>query len=339
VRIVLVFTQDCGVRNSQRPRSVFPRRVVVWLALILTLVAGCVAPRGGEPGSEPSAGNEVAPVVVATTSIWADVVGNVACGDLAEIRQLIPPGADPHGFEPSLADRVELEGAVLVVANGLRFEAGLADTLAEVERGGTRVFWFGDQVDPIPLRGATNKPKGESADPHVWLDPMRVAAALPALATQLEAAGLPSEKIRPCVVAYQKELAALDAQLEEMAGSVPASRRAIVTNHDSLGYLANRYGFEIAGTVIPGGSSLAEANPAQLQDLATLMEDRQIKVIFADEAESIAVAEALAARLTIAEIVELRIGTLGRPGTPADSYVGNMVDTMERIVNGLDLDL
>ncbi len=74
------------------------------------------------------------PAIIVTTSIWADVVSNVTCGE-ARVETLIPIGSDPHGFEPSLADRKRLEEAVLVVANGLGLEEGLDDTLSAVADG------------------------------------------------------------------------------------------------------------------------------------------------------------------------------------------------------------
>ena len=64
------------------------------------------------------------PIIVATTSIWADVVANVACDGLARVDALIPAGGDPHAFEPSLADRGRMDDAALIVANGLELEEG-----------------------------------------------------------------------------------------------------------------------------------------------------------------------------------------------------------------------
>ena len=61
----------------------------------------------------------------------------------------MPPGADPHGFEPSLADRGRLGGAALIVANGLGLETGLDDTLTSVADDGTPVLYVGDHIDHL----------------------------------------------------------------------------------------------------------------------------------------------------------------------------------------------
>ena len=90
-----------------------------------------------------------ATTIVATTSIWADVAGNIACDGLAEIETVIPIGGDPHSFEPSLQDREVLENADLIVANGLALEESLEDTIDAAEQHGTPVFRFADHMTPL----------------------------------------------------------------------------------------------------------------------------------------------------------------------------------------------
>src|SRR5687767_3588971 len=72
------------------------------------------------------------PLLVVTMSIWTDIVDRVDCRDHFEIATLIPPGGDPHAYEPSMRDRDIMAGAALVVANGADLEAQLDDTLDAV---------------------------------------------------------------------------------------------------------------------------------------------------------------------------------------------------------------
>ena len=113
------------------------------LGVLALLAAGC-----GDDGEATAAGGS-APVVVATTSIWADVLANVACDGDVDVRTLVPAGADPHRFEPSLADRALMDDAAVVIANGLLLEELLEDTLEAVENAGTPVFRIGDHVPTI----------------------------------------------------------------------------------------------------------------------------------------------------------------------------------------------
>ena len=70
----------------------------------------------------------------------------VACDGAVTVEALVPPGGDPHGYEPSLRDRERLDGAALVVANGGGLEALLDDTLEQVEAGGVPVVRMVDLV-------------------------------------------------------------------------------------------------------------------------------------------------------------------------------------------------
>ena len=140
--------------------------------------------------------------------------------------------------------------------------------------------------------------------------------------------------------ALRTELEALDAELEAAFATIPEARRKLVTNHDSLGYLADRYGFEVVGTVIPGSSTSAETNPAAFAALADLLVAEGIDVVFAETTDSDTLARQLAAEVVgqgglEVEVVTLFTGSLGPEGSGAETYVGLMRTNAERIVAAL----
>jgi zinc/manganese transport system substrate-binding protein len=303
------------------------RIALVLSTALIALVAGC----GDETTSEPGADDD-APAVVATTGIWADVATNVACDGLAEIQTLIPIGGDPHSFEPSLQDREVLENADLVVANGLLLEESLEDTIEAAEEGGTPVFRFADHMTPIE----SDDPEHANGDPHVWFDPTRVAAALADLRDALvEQAGLDAGRVDACLAAYESAIADTDSEVTGLLDSVPVARRKLVTNHDALSYFADHYGFEVLGAVIPAPSTLAEANPADLQTLAHLIEDADVPAIFAESQHSSAEVDALAAVIGDVEVVTLYTDSLGPAGSGADTYLGLLATDARLIVDAL----
>jgi zinc/manganese transport system substrate-binding protein len=174
------------------------------------------------------------------------------------------------------------------------------------------------------------------ADPHLWFDPDRVSTALPALAAALiEEAGADRTAVNGCLAEYQATLSELDAEIARLVAELARSDRTMVTNHDSLGYFADRYGFEILGTVIPSSSSLAETNPAQLESLAELIEREGVGAIFAESQQSRADADALSSRLGDIEVVTLFTGTLDTDGTEAGTYVGFLRSNAELITAAL----
>lgn len=355
-----------------------PRSTVAALAATTLLLAACGSDddTATAPTETPPAADEqdpiALPVVVATTTIWADVTANVACDGLAEIETIIPPGGDPHSFEPSLRDRETMENADLVVANGLFLEESLIDTIDAVEQTGVPVLRVGDGLATIEMgeygdedhadddhndeahadeedhadeehadeeEHADDEEHGhDGADPHVWWDPTRVAEALPAIAEALVAAGLDEAEVDACAERYGAELAALDDEIEATVTPLPVDDRLLVTNHDSLGYFADRYDFAILGSVIPSSSSLAATSAAELDALAAEIEATGVPAIFAETQHSSADAEALADRIGDVEVVELLTGTLGEPGSEADNYVGWLRQNATTIVDALSAD-
>ena len=291
------------------------RKFSLWPALLGLLLASSSC------ANTQSDLDESLPVVVSTTTIWADVVSNVTCGDLVNVSSVVPAGADPHSFEPSLADRGQMDSAQLLVANGLGLEAGLEDTLAASVENGATLIALGPLMSPV------------DGDPHVWLDPIRVSNVLGELSDAIVAnTNVDSVQADACLFAYQKEVLELDLQIEAILASIPESRRKLVTSHDSLEYFASRYGFEIVGSIIPSTSGLGEASPADLQELVALIRSENVPAIFTEAQASADVAEALAEQLPGVQIIQLDTGSLGGAGS---SYLELMATNAELIAQGL----
>lgn len=314
------------------------------MRLVLAAAPLVFAACGGGNGdaAETDSTNGSAPVatgseVIATMSIWADITRQVACDDTLTVRSLIPAGVDAHGYEPSLQDREALDDAALVVANGLGLESLLDDTLAEVTAGGTPVFEAGDHITPIEGDDDEHDDEhGEAhgVDPHLWFDPTRVAEAVPALGDALVEAGADRAATDECVTTTVSALTELDAEVAGILAVVPPERRLLVTNHDTLGYLADRYDFTVIGSVLPSSSTLAEASPGELEALGEEIEAAGVPAIFVDFLGASADARALAERLGV-EVVELPTDALGDAGSGFGTYAEFMRHDAELIAAAL----
>ena len=295
---------------------------VLLVALLLTMSA-CSGAKSGAEGLR----------IVATTTILGDVVTRVT-GGRAVVDVLLPIGADPHEFRASSRQITELGRADLVVANGLGLEEGLDDVLSSLEADGTLVLRVADHLDPIPFGSGTGGGEPDDLDPHVWMDPGRMAIAARLISAELEILD-PDGPWPANADAYIAALESLDVEIERTLAGVTS--RVLVTNHDSLAYFADGYGFEVAGVVIPGGSTLAAPSSAELAELVSTIERLGVSAIFTESTESAVLVDAVAAEVGAAvAVVRLFVGSLGGPGSGAETYIDMMRTDAALIAEALD---
>ena len=320
------------------------------------LAAGCASDDAADAGAEDGA-----PTVVASMSIWADVVENVTCNGLVQVESLAPPGVDSHTYEPSLRDRAKMDDASIIVVNGQGLEASLEDTLDAVAADGTPVFVFGDhielltaadseddQADDLPDDGKSDEHADEAdahghdheggADPHIWFDPVRISGTLDELAdTIAEATGLPAADLAACTQDYKDALHDAHTDIVDLVESLAPEQRVLVTNHDSLRYFADRYGFRVVGSVIPAATTAAEASIARLEELAHLIEHEGVEAIFADSTHASATIGELASQAGVV-VVGLNTDSLGPARSAHSTYIGLLTTNAEAIVSALQSD-
>jgi zinc/manganese transport system substrate-binding protein len=171
-------------------------------------------------------------------------------------------------------------------------------------------------------------------DPHVWLDVARMADAAELIGAELaEVTG--DEGMVTCGEQVAAELMATDAEIRMILEAVPDDSRVLVTDHDAFGYFAQAYGFDVAGVVIPGGSTLAEPSSEELAALAEVVRDAGVRAIFANTAHRTALIDALSAEVGEVSVVELYVGSLGVEGSGAEDYAGMMLTDARLIAQAL----
>jgi zinc/manganese transport system substrate-binding protein len=303
------------------------------LALSVTIAACATGSPSGDDGV----------LVVATTSILGDIASNVV-GEEGIVEFLIPIGGDSHDFSPSAQQTARLTEADLVVANGLNLEESMVDVLGTAQADGAMVIELAPLVEPIPFTGPEHEDEeghededeNGGEDPHFWNDPIRVGDAALALAAELMASH-PDGGWQERAAAYAGEMEATDTAISALVEDVPEGSRKLVTNHEAFGYFASRYGFDIIGVVIPGGSTLAEPSSAELAELVEVMEHEAIRVIFAETSQPTALADAVAAELgEDVQVVELFTESLGPPGSGAETISEMLITNAERIAAALE---
>ncbi|MEA2001785.1 MAG: metal ABC transporter substrate-binding protein [Actinomycetota bacterium] len=316
---------------SPNGRSPIWVRVTVFATVATLLLAAC-----GDDTTDDTATISV----VATTTILGDIARNVV-GDNGTVEVLMPIGADPHDYQASSRQIASLQTADLVIINGLNLEEGLDDVLDSLDGDGANILEITSVIDTIPFGDADAdcnmdpEPPEGTCDPHVWLDPGLMADAARAIAAELRRLdqrvdwGSGAEH-------YASELLAADAKIRSILEAIPSGNHKMVTSHLAFGYFAARYGFEVIGVVIPGGSTLAEPSSGDLAALVDKIKAENVPAIFADITESSDLAEAVAAEVgSEIAVIDLYTGSLGEEGSGADTLIGMLVTNAERIAKAL----
>jgi zinc/manganese transport system substrate-binding protein len=268
--------------------------------------------------------------VLATETFLGDMAQNVA-GSRIQVDALLPAGMDPHEFQPTPQDAIKIEQSKVLVINGLGLEAWLTNSLLQNASGALLVV-ASDGLKPLA------DPSGEhnQGDPHMWMNPLNAVQYVNNIRDGLSKADPAGSAVYAAnAEAYDVQLRALDEWIRSEVAQIPPDRRLLVTNHDSLGYFAQAYGFRLIGTVIPGISTDASTSAQEVASLIQTIKSSGAPAIFVDVSENPKLAEQIASESGAKVITGLYIGTLSAPNGPAPTYVDMMKYDVTLLVNAL----
>ena len=173
-------------------------------------------------------------------------------------------------------------------------------------------------------------------DPHFWFDPERVIIAVEEIAELLSELEPASEDyFNANRDDYIAKLEELDHWIEDAVATIDDHDRIMVTTHDAFGYFAAKYGFTVAGVIIPGGGTELEPSPQELAELVHQVEDSGATVVFSEVQISDRLANTLAREAGISLVGGLHVGTLGADGSDAENYLDLMRSNVGIIVEAL----
>lgn len=279
------------------------------------------------PTESDSAANSAGISVITTTTMLGSIAGDITTCAGGTTTALLPIGVDPHEYAPASSDVANMLAADIVFANGLGLEEGLEDALATVAADGGTVIEIGPQLNPTP-----------DSDPHVWLDMDRMETAATIMGNEL-ASITGDNAFESCGTEVSQKIQAAEAEVIATLDEIPADRRVLITDHDSLEYFADRYNMEIAGTVIPSATTLAQASSADLANVVETMRQRNLTTIFTNTSTPADLSEAITAELgeqnQSVSVIPLYIESIGEPGSGAEDYIGMMRTNAQLIADNL----
>lgn len=308
------------------------RTLAILLVMLIPLLAAC------RKMEEPAGGVKKLQVVTTLFPLYdfARMVG----GDRVEVRLLLPPGVEPHNFEPRPEDVVRLTKADLFIYTNRYMEPWAAGILKGVENKGLVVVDASAGVTLIPAieGGHGEEEQGhhheEGMDPHIWLsipNAMRMVENIRDALARKDPAG--SDYYRKNAEAYRESLAGLDKRFREGLSRCKG-RLFLHGGHYAFGYLAKEYGLRYLSAYAI--SAEAEPTPRKLVEMIGLMKGNSLHHIFYEELLSPRVADTIA-RETGATLLRLHgVHNVSREDLSAGAgYISLMEENLKNLKTGL----
>lgn len=268
---------------------------------------------------------------------FARIIG----GEKAEVSMLLPPGVEPHSFEPRPENVVRVNRADLFIYTNPLMEPWAAGIIAGVDRGKVEIVEGGKGIELMQAPGGDAHGHGHDAergrgseDPHVWLD-LDNAARMAGNIRDAFVARDPAnaQYYRQNAAQLTAELAALDARFRQTLEKSP-KKVLLHGGHYAFGYLAKRYGLKYVSASAVNAD--AEPTPAKLAELVQLMRRERLNYVYTEELLSPRVAETIA-RETGAKVLMLRAGhnITKKDLERGVSFIAIMEDNLRNLKAGL----
>ena len=306
-------------------------KIVAVLLLISILLSACLP-----AASLSTPDGEISPNVLAVETFLADIAQNVA-GNRLKVESLIPVGLDPHAYEPTPQDIAKIADSQVLIVNGAGFETWLEHILANAGTQ-SRVIEAaaGLQSRKIYQGELVDESSHDQGDPHFWLDPNNVIHYVENIRDGLTQADPQGKDIyEKNAESYKAQLRALDAWIATQVEQIPPERRLLVTNHESLGYFADRYGFKIVGTLLPSVSTGASPSAQELAQLVDHIRATGAPAIFLETGSSTQLAVQVAQETGVKVVTELYSHSVTAPGGDAPTYIAMMKSNVNAIIAAL----
>lgn len=296
--------------------------------MVLMLATGCSTPSVSVAGQKK---------VIAAETFLMDMAKNIG-GERIAVDSLVPAGTDPHTYEPTPRDGARIAESDLVIVNGAELESWIEPLLKNV--GAEKkvvVASEGLKNRSTIAAGRQNDAHGHSeTDPHFWLDPKSVLIYIENIRKALEVIDpVGKETYANNYRAYSHLLEDLDLWISLKTGEVPVDRRLFVTNHESLGYFADRYGFKIVGTVIPSSSTEATPTAKQISVLIEQIKQLNVPAIFLETGANPQLAIQIERETGAKVVLDLNTHSVDKNKTGQTSYIEMMKTMVETIVQAL----
>ncbi len=239
------------------------------------------------------------PVIYVSVFPLFDLVEQIG-GENVEVKQLVPHGADAHGYEPSPRRLADLEGADIFFYIGLGMEPWTEKAVSNLDEAGVksikvsevaRLRKFDEDHNHNHDHDHEETHHHGPYDPHIWLDFDNMIGIGDLVRKNLtELFPEKGDYFAQNYSEYVEKIEELDEKYREILDQRHSDN--ILTSHAAFGYLASRFGLKEIS--VSGISPHAEPSPHALARLVREVEEHGIKFIFLETLAAPRTAEVLA---------------------------------------------
>jgi zinc transport system substrate-binding protein len=296
------------------------KRILILISLVIIgFLALFVVSRTNLPEQSPETAGKIS---IATSFYPLGEFAKQVGGDYVDVSVVVPPGVEPHDFEPTPQDIVKIYNAKLFIYNG-----------GEIDPWAPRIEKSLQQQSIETMNMLAIIGKTQSNDPHIWLDPIIAQQQVNAIRDALVVIDPEHDtQYRLNAYNYNRKLAQLDTNFR--AGLLTCTSHDAVTSHAAFGYLAQRYHF--TQVPITGINPDEEPSAKKLSEIVQLVKDKKIQYVFFETLASPRTAELLAQEAQVKTLVFNPLEGL----TPMESLQGkNYISIMQDNLKNLRLAL
>ncbi len=301
--------------------------IVVVICCAAFFVTGCK-----KTDNKPAAGLQV----VTTLFPLYDFARTIA-GDKAQVTMLLPPGVEPHTFEPKPEDMIRISRAGLFIYTSPYMEPWAEKIVTGIDSKNLRVVNAGQRVAyrsgvPEDEHGSHHNPAG--MDPHFWLDFTNAALMVDAILDGFIAADPGNEpSYRRNAEQLKTRLVQLDERFRKGLSSC-TTRKLLHGGHYTFGYLARRYDLDYHA--LSGISSDSEPSAERMTTLVKQIRSSGSKYLFAEELLSPRLTETLAQEAGVGVLMLHGAHNLSRDDMSKNaSFFDLMTRNLEQLQKGL----
>ncbi len=206
-------------------------------------------------------------------------------GDTAEVRPLVPPGSDPHTYQPRPADLENLQQFDVLVRNGMGHDVFVDPMLKAIDQKNLVIINTNKGLPLIPSFGHKYGFEGEddkvSFNSHTYIAITGAIQQIQTIARELgklcpDQAKLYKKNAR----IYAKRLRKMLSDTLAKIDNIDTNALRIATVHDGYAYLFQELGIEVAAVVQPRHG--IEPSARQLQDTIKRIKRAKVNILFAE---------------------------------------------------------